>query len=405
MFGFNKKDDENVISSLLLIHESSGSESTSNLEAYKWLDLAMFAPSRIKKRERRARQVALKRVYPTSAYQTEKMRQFLSKAKSVVVDPSDPCYTQRYEMLQNIVVWSSKRYRAWSWKLIFAVVLSALAVIGMNITNNLFDIRSLLNGKEVVEAWSDPKNRDQKSTDNNKDESAAFMRYGDVDKFRESAITELNSRVEVNRDWAQNARKYVDSVSIVLLQEWIVNFADNKLAKAEMYSEELEAIPSMNFDDFKEYSIYFVDDKIDIQIDDILLKAYVIGGVFLLFIILYIIAQHPHGYTVTRLKIENAVVLWIQDFVISISIGMLLIIFYWFSFKSEKGTSAGNQAAAEAEFSTNLIKIFCIPIGLILLFMTSTFFMLYHIIQGLRRNYTLNGFIARSIDYTKRYAD
>ena len=97
-----------------------------NDDALDLLDEAMFTSSLITDKERKNGRVNdWDSVFPTSREETERMEQLLDKAEDVVEDPTEQAYAERLSDLRDVVDWSKKRHRSWTWKLIAGALVGA----------------------------------------------------------------------------------------------------------------------------------------------------------------------------------------------------------------------------------------------------------------------------------------
>ena len=97
-----------------------------NDDALDLLDEAMFTSSLISNKERKNGRVNdWESVFPASREETERMEQLLDKAEEVVEDPTEQAYAERLSDLRDVVDWSKKRHRSWTWKLIAGALVGA----------------------------------------------------------------------------------------------------------------------------------------------------------------------------------------------------------------------------------------------------------------------------------------
>ncbi len=418
MFGWGKgkkrgDSNEKMMHSILLTLEQEGVSESANWEAYKWLDYAMFASRRIRKREREARSARYKRVYPSTAYQTEKMSQLLKRAKKEVVEPSDEIFVQRYNSLSEVVKWSSKRYRNWNWALIGGFILSTIIFWGINCDREIMEIKPLYDGRKVVEQWEDPATSTPLTEEQLEELSVAERRavldYGNVEEFRDKELTWLNWQAKEYEEDAVSSEANIDHFSPQIIKDWFAKRAESRRALAAECRAEAEVIPAMEFPEFKEYAISSsMSRRRNCNYRKMIRMAIFSGTISLIYILIYMIAQLPRGYTLTRTRIEVKIFNFINTFLLSSSIILIFSgIFSWFTVEFKKGeyvSKADRDEAAKAELQMNTAgKFGMVLIGSMLLLIIPLFLMFYQIVTGFLRNYNPNRMIARTIDYTKRY--
>ncbi len=415
MFGWFKKDGyTDEVKSLLLIKAEQGVTDIPNFEAYEWLDRAMFASGKVKKKDRVARRTERERLYPKSAYQTEKMRQMLVKAQESVVEVDDPLYIERYEELNNIVVWSLKRHLNWHWEIIVTTILSAVSIYCIMNYSNYEDIRLFKHSHAVIDQWEDPSAPQEMTLDekieaaDKKIERRALIHYGDVEKFRKDAATRLTYHIEASAEAAESFNRQAEEVSFPITKRMLERWAAKEEADLAKYTAASEALPSMTLDELKVFAHSWLDDGVENCSSTMKREGGIIGVFYLILITLYLIAQLPNGYTITRLRFETKVVKWFADTFLKVGAGFLIaLFFFWYTAeakeKNGRVSSSASQEAAEGGLMVNLVsRIAFLFIGIGLL-IVSPVVLLYQILQGLRRNYTLNGVIARRINYTAKF--
>ena len=271
-----------------------------NDDALDLLDEAMFTSSLITDKERKNGRVNdWDSVFPTSREETERMEQLLDKAEDVVEDPTEQAYAERLSDLRDVVDWSKKRHRSWTWKLI------AGALVGAGIfyyfeNDQKDDIERAKADLAAVQAWD--------STEvalNVGDVSAEYKdaHYNDrltsPKNFKMYELSQIKSYKEYQEKEAVRVQAMADTTKAEDLKEKRLQSVVEHKERAVKYQAEYDSVAQFNTAQIKAYALEREGKWVDSQ------KNYgrrLHNFMIYLFILipLYIITGYPRGYTLTK---------------------------------------------------------------------------------------------------------
>lgn len=271
-----------------------------NDDALDLLDEAMFTSSLITDKERKNGRVNdWDSVFPTSREETERMEQLLDKAEDVVEDPTEQAYAERLSDLRDVVDWSKKRHRSWTWKLI------AGALVGAGIfyyfeNDQKDDIERAKADLAAVQAWD--------STEvalNVGDVSAEYKdgHYNDrltsPKNFKMYELSQIKSYKEYQEKEAVRVQAMADTTKAEDLKEKRLQSVVEHKERAVKYQAEYDSVAQFNTAQIKAYALERESKWVDSQ------KNYgrrLHNFMIYLFILipLYIITGYPRGYTLTK---------------------------------------------------------------------------------------------------------
>ena len=271
-----------------------------NDDALDLLDEAMFTSSLITDKERKNGRVNdWDSVFPTSREETERMEQLLDKAEDVVEDPTEQAYAERLSDLRDVVDWSKKRHRSWTWKLI------AGALVGAGIfyyfeNDQKDDIERAKADLAAVQAWD--------STEvalNVGDVSAEYKdaHYNDrltsPKNFKMYELSQIKSYKEYQEKEAVRVQAMADTTKAEELKEKRLQSVVEHKERAVKYQAEYDSVAQFNTAQIKAYALEREGKWVDSQ------KNYgrrLHNFMIYLFILipLYIITGYPRGYTLTK---------------------------------------------------------------------------------------------------------
>ncbi|MFI3258545.1 MAG: hypothetical protein R3Y16_00445 [Rikenellaceae bacterium] len=377
-----------------------------NAEAYGWLDRAMFTSSNVKKKDKKGNTVDIDDIYPVTAEETEQMSQYLDKAEQAAGNSSDPTFGERLSELRSIVAWSSKRHWSFQWILIAGVVVT-LWCISLMSSGQEDTIARIEKERAQIEAWVE------------RDTTVVFA---DMPVRKpNSSQPRINSAITYKYDMLLSARYSYDSS---VTREKEARFSADTAAtdkRKKMYlesaedyhesqAEKLEEYEKINNMKFKEISELALEkNKRYLKgANNGLRKLYKWYVFFMILIPLYLFAQRPYGYTITRLRLESKIVGGIQKVFMGLAGGLAFTALTMSFLPDTKVRWSDGSTTREENDMNKSIMVMKIMLGLLALAIfcgTSCLLMIYLTVQGLRRNYNWNNALAKSKDYTGKVVD
>lgn len=271
-----------------------------NEEALDLLDEAMFTSSLITDRERKHGRVSdWESVFPTSRAETERMEQLLDKAEDVVEDPTEQTYAERLSDLRDVVDWSKKRHRSWTWKVIFGALVGA-GIFYYFENDHKDDIERAKADLAAVQAWD--------STEvaiNVGDVSAEYKENHYSDRltspknFKMYELSQIKSYKEYQEREAVRIQAMADTTKAEDLKEKRLKSVTEHKERAVKYQAEYDSVAKFNTAQIKAYALEKTGGWLDSE------KNYgrrLHNFMIYLFILipLYIITGYPRGYTLTK---------------------------------------------------------------------------------------------------------
>ncbi len=271
-----------------------------NDSAFECLDEAMFLSSNVSDKERQQGRVKdWDNVYPTSREETERMEQLLQEAESLVEDPRDTDYAERYEALAEVVEWSKKRHRSWHWQLIAGALLGA-GIFYYFANDQEESIARAKENAALVEKWDSTEvGLDIKTVSGEYHQSHYNDRLKSAKDFKMFEMSQQKFYAESSEKYAKENKAKADTASTEEKKESYLKQKENyekTLAKRQaMY----DSISAMNFAEVKAYARERMAQRVESEEDyGNGLRNFMIY--LLILIPLYIISGYPRGYTITR---------------------------------------------------------------------------------------------------------
>ena len=271
-----------------------------NEEALDLLDEAMFTSSLISDKERKKGRVNdWESVFPVSKEETERMEQLLDKAEEVAEDPTEEKYADRLSDLRDVVEWSKKRHRSWTWKLI------AGALVGAGIfyyfeRDHQDDIERACADLATVQAW------DSTEVALNVGNITAEYHNGHYNdrlsspkNFKMYELSTIKSHKEYQEKEAARIQTMADTASTEELKTSRLESVAKHKERAVEYQAEYDSVAAMNTAQIKAYALEKRGNSLQSEKD---YGRRLHNFMIYLFILipLYIITGYPRGYTLTK---------------------------------------------------------------------------------------------------------
>ncbi len=327
---FSKKDEQQTREQGYVsfdpeeVKERANNENT-NSEAYGYLDDAMFTSSHIKVRDKERGVVDVDDIYPITREEAEEMDRHLDKAQAALKDPSDGFFHERYNELRDIVAWSLQRHWTFSWKMIAAVVVS-LFVFKACSESDQAEANKHKASIESIEAWEETDTTI--AIESITPEMAAQMyHYSNYGNYASAKVFKMYQLGE-QASFYHNSQKYVEEYtakidtckSEELIEAFKKNIQDNRGHMEEALAKYNE-INEAAFEDIQKMAIEEVESNLD-EAQGSANKMMFWYIFFIVMIPLYIIAERPYGYTITRYRTEAKVLTGIRRYTKILSAGL-----------------------------------------------------------------------------------
>ena len=277
------------------------SESDSpNAEAYGYLYQAVTTKSGTPK--------GIDDAYPQTAQETAQMQALLQKAKNARVDNDDRYFDICAADLESILDWSSKRHWNFQWQVILGVVLTLL-FLSWRADRKMKNTESNQEKVDAVEAWVPA------DTTLSWDETPVYGRdavstglitegYLDPISYKLYSLYQQKINYASSMSFAEDYASRADTASTADSRKALERHAKESLAEAQESRDEFDRINGMDFDEIQEMALDQYGSWVEsAKNEKRRIRSWTIF--FILLIPLYIFAERPYGYTITRTRAES----------------------------------------------------------------------------------------------------
>ena len=364
------------------------SESDSpNAEAYGYLYQAVTTQAGTDK--------GIDDIYPETALETEQMRALVDKARKARVDMSDQYLKICLDELDEILDWSSTRHWNFQWQVILGVILT-VAFLSWRVDQKQESVENRQENVAAVEGWEETDTvLNWDTTPDDLYSPAGFVKYANLSakNYKLLSLYEQKSSYASAMEAADEYAAKADTAQSRDVRKRLEEQQDKSLAHAKECRKEFDRINKMDFKDIKkmaldEYGSWVKSAKAEKRA----VRAWNIF--FIILIPVYIFAERPYGYTMTRTRAESSTLRGISKFTYALSamlagsaasISWIQTVRKYSDGHTERSYDAGTNAPV-------IIMKACLYIACIV----SCILMLYMTIQGLRRNYNWAPLLAKA---------
>lgn len=369
------------------------SESDSpNAEAYGYLYQAVTTQAGTDK--------GIDDIYPETALETEQMRALVDKARKARVDMSDKYLKICLDELDEILDWSSTRHWNFQWQVILGVILTVI-FLSWRVDQKQESVEGRQEKVAAVEGWEETDTvLNWDTTPDDLYSPAGFVNYAHLSakNFKLLSLYEQKSYYASAMEAADEYAAKADTAQARDVRKRLEEQQDKSLANAKEYRKEFDRINKMDFKDIKkmaldEYGSWVKSAKAEKRA----VRAWNIF--FIILIPVYIFAERPYGYTMTRTRAESSTLRGISKFTYALSammmssaasISWILTVRKYSDGRTESTLDAGTNAHVMIMKACLYIAAFA------LVCVVSCILMLYMTIQGLRRNYNWAPLLAKA---------
>jgi len=282
-------------------------ENTINQKAWELLEEAKMTSSLVKKKERASGVVKEDHMYPSTKQETDRMADLLQQAKAAADDPNEASFSEKYNLLNEIVEWSYARYRTWQWSIVAGVVLLALLLLWGR-SSNKENVEAAKANLATVEAWTPC---DTTLTWEECDSVGIPYQeeFTTANKYKAYQLGELKSRYLHHTESAANLKAQADTITNKDSKESRLKSSKNHLERAEKNRAEFDELASMKFEQVQKVAKKDAKERISDS-----KGSYLFFIIFCLVLIaLYIWTGYAYGYDITRSRIRDKILTWIRN--------------------------------------------------------------------------------------------
>ena len=369
------------------------SESDSpNAEAYGYLYQAVTTQAGTDK--------GIDDIYPETALETEQMRALVDKARKARVDMSDKYLKICLDELDEILDWSSTRHWNFQWQVILGVILT-VAFLSWRVDQKQESVEHDQELVAEVENWEETDTvLNWDTTPDDLYSPAGFVNYAHLSakNFKLLSLYEQKSYYASAVEAADEYAAKADTAQSRDVRKRLEEQQDKSLARAKECRKEFDRINKMDFKDIKkmaldEYGSWLKSSKAEKRA----VRAWNIF--FIILIPVYIFAERPYGYTMTRTRAESSTLRGISKFTYALS-AMMMSSAASISWIQTVRKYSDGRTESTLDAGTNahvMIMKACLYIAAFaLVCVVSCILMLYMTIQGLRRNYNWAPLLAKA---------
>ena len=369
------------------------SESDSpNAEAYGYLYQAVTTQAGTDK--------GIDDIYPETALETEQMRALVDKARKARVDMSDKYLKICLDELDEILDWSSTRHWNFQWQVILGVILT-VAFLSWRVDQKQESVEHDQELVAEVENWEETDTvLNWDTTPDDLYSPAGFVKYANLSakNYKLLSLYEQKSSYASAVEAADEYAAKADTAQSRDVRKSLEERRDESLDHAKEYRKEFDRINKMDFKDIKkmaldEYGSWLKSSKAEKRA----VRAWNIF--FIILIPVYIFAERPYGYTMTRTRAESSTLRGISKFTYALS-AMMMSSAASISWIQTVRKYSDGRTESTLDAGTNahvMIMKACLYIAAFaLVCVVSCILMLYMTIQGLRRNYNWAPLLAKA---------
>lgn len=376
--GYVSFDDE------FLKQHSEGGEP--NALSYEYLYEAMTASSNVREKDSKGKYVDIDDYYPVTAEETAYMREMLDKAKAAVQDHSDKVFYDAWEELDGIVDWSSHRHWNFQWAIIIGVIISVFA-LGRCADSRNEDAQDAANMVTVVENWAE-KDTVFNSMDNLQ-EVYYGSRYASANYYKAYKLYRYADSYKSNLKWVDVYKMRADTATTDERKEAYLSSAEDSEKAANEAKENFDELNKMKFEEVHELALEEVESYADSKASSAG-KAKFWQIFFLVLIPVYIFADRPYGYTMSRHRVEASFMSGLKKvgFALAGSMAtMALVMNFMPDFVTKWSDGTTTRENNPINIMIMVMKIGLLIAALFVVCVVSCFIMLYQTVFGLIRNY------------------
>ncbi len=371
-----------------------------NDEAYGYLDAAMFTSSHIKEEDKNRGTVDIDDVYPITLEETLEMEKLLDQADAALKDSNDGFYHERSNELRGIVEWSKKRHRTFQWVLLLGVFLTTCYIFyksgdaGARVDAAKAELAA-------VEAWEemdvDTIAYELEALTLGGSDATVYVQYDNAVVYKASRLLNLAQNYNIQLKEQERYLAMADTATTREDRKQYEEWAESAEEEAEAYKEEYEEVKDYDFDDCHEAAIDRHEDRVSAT-----KSSYRFAILWTIFFILlcplYIFAERPYGYTISRHRTEAKVLGGIKKIGFALAGGLFTTGLFMKGSQEVHVKWSDGSRTVEDDGTWPLrmgIKLGLMVLALIVFCVTSSVLVIYSTITGLKRNYDWDPIIAQ----------
>lgn len=369
-------------------------EGEPNALACGYLYEAMTASSNVKEKDSKGKYVDIDDYYPVTAEETAYMREMLDKAKGAVRDHSDKEFYGAWEELDGIVEWSSRRHWNFQWAIIVGVIISVFA-LGKCAESRNEDAQEAARVITLIDNWAE-KDTVVSGIENVTDVGYRNM-YLSANYYKVYKLGRYSSSYKSSLKNAELYRAKADTATTEDRKESYLKVAENSMKSAEDAKADFDELNGMNFKEIKENALDEAEKRADSKASSAG-KAKFWQIFFLVLIPVYIFADRPYGYTMSRHRVEASFMSGLKKFGFALAgsmATMAMVMSFMPDFVTKWSDGTTTRETNPINIMIMVMKIGLLIAALFVVCVVSCFIMLYQTVFGLIRNYDWNPIVSK----------
>ena len=340
--------------------------------------------------------------YPQTAQETAQMQALLQKAKDARADKGDSYFDFCIADLESVLDWSSRRHWNFQWQVILGVVLTLL-FLSWRADRKQKDVDMNQELVTAVEAWAPADttlNWDETPVYDYDPISAAMSRDGHLSpiSYKLYNLYMQKHNYVSSMEYAEGYAARADTASTAESRKNLEKLAEESRANAREYREEFDRINGMDFKEIQEMALH----EYGVWVKSADRGRRAVRGWTIFFIILiplYIFAERPYGYTITRTRAESETLSGISKLAFALG-AMMYGSASAIPWVEKIVTYSNGHTAREQDAGENapviLMKIILYGGAFVLICVVSCLLMIYMTAVGLWRNYDWTPVLAKA---------
>lgn len=366
-----------------------------NMEAWQYLDQALFTSSHVNARDVEEGSTALKNVYPVSKEETDRMENLVDEAERKAEDSTETAFRERVRELREIISYSRVRHRTWKFSLIFGSIIAA-CIFWYFGNQDQERVQRYSKDVELVKKWQKQDTTiTYASVKANADQNYNYYsrRLTSANAYKFERLHYFKGQAESSLKAEREFRQKADTASTEKRKESCLRQADTFKDYAKKHRAEFDEIAKLDFDGIQKLALKDTQLSVDMAQGDASSKR---GWMIYLIILipLYIISGYPYGYMITAHRTQHGFMRGLQkagfaiaSFFFGSGLLMSLLPDDIVKYRYADGRTETRTETNPTNFGIIAMKFGLMVLGVLIFCFVSVFIMTIETVTGLKRNF------------------
>ncbi|MDL2228153.1 hypothetical protein LJC30_04625 [Odoribacter sp. OttesenSCG-928-L07] len=340
---------------------------TSNVIATEYFLQMLQVPQKVRRKvsKGKAHKIKAHDYYPTTLEETELMNNLLYKAYSTVTDTSDENLMNALNEMSEIIEWSKVRQWNYNWGLIAGVIL-LICILWISTGSEKKNVDQYKAGLELVK----------------KGDEATINKYKRT-QIHSDSINIVNDTKTLN-----NLKSSLDTITDKSKRKLYITDINKYEKNIEIREAKIVKYKGANDKELQKMAENYYR-KFLKQAKGSHRKMLVWTILSILLIPLYVIAERPYGYMISKYRTESKILEWIRKILFWLAGSMVGLAAVLPVTETVTTWSDGSKTTDSDSNAAVFFKLVLLMFAVMLFIFTSVAIMLYATITGLIRNYNL----------------